>query len=396
MTTYNLNQTGIESLINSPRNINRVPNPTEIIEEKTFESVFGQHCDAGSFGTITQSPNGGVRKVLAFSQTPLVDLPGIHQNVKISHFNDKNYKLKKDDLSLEFTLSEPNHLHVVGGIMEGVILRSLQGIEGVVSYRDRTFTVIDGYIFMSTEMDKAPGKTTSELVQEQITLESALNISYNAALTLQQVHDYDIIHGDITPQNIMSDGQKTTITDFGNSQVVGLEMYFGLSYREANEKSFVVKFANDLPKIGTPAYFAPETFFEGTSISGDVFSMTTTTLYLTTGMLVAREIAEEGWSPKIYTATKEKMIENHVPKPVRQAILFNLAVNPNKRDLDMLISALGTSLGAELPAGVRAYSCPPVYAQTQSPIVSMDYLQQFGEAKTELLSGEEPKSKILQ
>ena len=126
MTRSGLQQTEIGSLVKSHGVRYTVPDPTKLIDQRTFETVFGQCRDSGSFGVITKSPYGGVRKVLAFSETPLVDLEGIHQNVKISHFNDKNYILQKDDISLKFSLSERNHLHVVGGIIEGVILRSLQ------------------------------------------------------------------------------------------------------------------------------------------------------------------------------------------------------------------------------------------------------------------------------
>ena len=374
------NMTGIEHLFDSSRTPYHLPDPTALIDPDIFQAVFGHPLDAGSFGAITQSSPGRVRKILAFSETP-VDLPsGIYSDVKIVHLGERNYKLRTDGLSEDFTLSEKDHLHVVGGIIEGVILRSLQNIEGVVSYHDRTFTVVDGHIFMSTEMDEAPGRTTYELAEEGMTLESALKISYDAASTLQQIHSQDIIHGDITPKNIMSDGNKTTITDFGNSRVIGLDLYLGLLYREDNEKSYVVSFANDLPIVGTPDYFAPETFFTGSSVPGDIYSMVTTTLHLTTGVVVAPTIREEGWSPEIYQSTKKAMIESNVPQPVRQAILFNLLTAPEKRNLEVLISALGTSLGAELPAGVRAYSCPSVFAKTQ-----LSY-SPHETAKTELLS----------
>ena len=89
------NTTGIEQMFDSSRTPYQLPDPTSILDPDVFRAVFGRSLDSGSFGTITQSPNGGVRKVLAFSETPLVDLEGIHQNVKISHFNDKNYILQK-------------------------------------------------------------------------------------------------------------------------------------------------------------------------------------------------------------------------------------------------------------------------------------------------------------
>jgi len=373
-------QTGIGSLDDLSRTDCCIPNPNALIDPDIFKAVFGRPLDAGSFGAITQSSPGRVRKVLAFSETRL-DLQGIYSNVNITHLGERNYKLRTDDLSLDFTLSEKDHLHVVGGIIEGVILRSLQNVEGIVSYHDRTFTVVDGHIFMSTEMDEAPGKTTDELMREGMTLESALRISYDAASTLQQIHDHDIIHGDITPRNIMSDGQKTTITDFGNSRVIGFDMYPRLSYREDNEKSYVVSFANVLPIVGTPAYFAPETPVVGSSIYGDTFSMVTTTLDLMTGVTVAPEIEESGWNNKIYNATKKAMIENDVPQSVRQAILFNLSTIPEERNLEVLISALGSSLDTKLPEGIRAYSCPSAFAKTQA----VDY-RSFENARTKLLS----------
>ncbi len=365
MESHYPRQTEIGTLDNLSRTDYCIPNPKMLNGQEIFESVFGLCRDAGSFGAVTQSPEGGVRKVLAFSVQPSVPLGGVHSNVKVKHLDGRDYSLQKENLSLNFTLSEPDHLHVVGGIMEGVILRSLKNVEGVVSYRDRKFATVDGYVFMSTEMDEAPGETTYKLVKDGLELESALNISYDAALTLQKVHDAHIVHGDITPKNIMSDGQQTTLTDFGNSKVIGLNKYLNLSFRELNEMSFVVEFADALPKIGTPAYFAPETMFEGSSIAGDIFSMTTTTFYLTTGSTIAPQIRKYGWNPDVYNFTKEKMLKNDVPKPIRQAILFNLAASPENRDLEVLISALGTSLGVELPSGVKTYSCPSVFARTQ-------------------------------
>ncbi|MBT4651652.1 protein kinase [Candidatus Woesearchaeota archaeon] len=393
MTRSGLQQTEIGSLVKSHGVRYTVPDPTKLIDQRTFETVFGQCRDSGSFGVITKSPYGGVRKVLAFSKKPLVPLEGVHHNVRIDHLGGKSYRLQEGDQSIDFTLSKSDHLHVVGGIIEGVILRSLQGVEGVVSYRDRKFTVVDKYIFMSTEMDEAPGEPTYDLVEKGLTLESALKISYDSALTLQKIHKENVIHGDITPKNIMSDGQRTTVTDFGNSRVTGSDLY-RLSFREANERSFVVSFANALPKIGTLDYFAPETFFEDSSIPSDIFSKTTTDLYLTTGMIVAPTIANEGENSIIFDVAEETMIGKGVPESVREAILFNLSVSPRERDLGRLISALGTSLGAERPVEIGA----PVYSSvsTQSELSSKprDY-QQFVEARTEMLPGGRYKRKMF-
>jgi serine/threonine protein kinase len=355
----------VETLDDLSKTDYRVPNPTRLTDDETFADAFGQPRDAGSFGAVTENSRGGVRKVLAFSINPLVDIEGVHLDVKVNHLWGRNYSLESQGETFDFTLSEDDHLHVVGGITEGVILRSLKDVEGVVSYRDRKFAVVAGTVFMSTEMDEAPGKTTRELVRTGLTLESALNISYSAASTLKKVHDRHIVHGDVKPENIMSDGKRTTLTDFGNSKMINLGMYSELSYREANEMSLVVKFANALPKIGTPAYSAPETPYEGTSIPGDVFSMHATIYKFLTGERIALKIAEQGWNPDLYNSTKKSMVEKGVPQAVRQAMLFNLSTTPENRDLDLTISALGTSLGAELPAGVRAYSCPSVFAQTQ-------------------------------
>ncbi|PIN75563.1 hypothetical protein COV17_03740 [Candidatus Woesearchaeota archaeon CG10_big_fil_rev_8_21_14_0_10_36_11] len=384
---YDPDQTRIEPLVELCRTQYCVPNPTTLVDPRVFEDVFGRRRDAGSFGTVTQSPKGGVRKILAFSVTPSVQLEGIHSDVKIDHIGGRDYVLRTGTgPSLEFTLSEPDHLHVVGGVMEGVILRSLQGVEGVVPYHDRKFIVVEGTIFMSTEMDEAPGEPTDKLLQRGITLETALRISYDAALTLQKIHEKDIVHGDVTPKNIMSDGTRTTITDFGNSRVIGFDRYSQLPYREDNERSFVVSCVNALPKIGTPAYFAPETLFEGPSIPGDVFSMTTTALYLMTGMIVAPAITKNGWSSKIRNVLETTMVGDRVPECVREAIYFNLSVSPIKRNLGTLIYALGKSLDKAVSDAVGVYSYSPVCAQTEVPRQYNIDLRQLGQATTELPS----------
>ncbi|MBT4935529.1 hypothetical protein HOL21_03000 [Candidatus Woesearchaeota archaeon] len=385
---YDPNQTRIKPIVEEHRTHYKAPVPTSLMTPDKFESLFGKRRGSGAFGTVTQNPRGGVSKVLAASvHPPVPSLKGTHFGVKVDHIDEKNYVLRNGVQSIDFTLSQFDHLHVVSGVIEGVILRSLQGVKGVVSYRDREFVAVDGDIFILTKMDEAPGEPTNHLMAQGLSLESALQISYDAAMTLQEIHDNDIVHGDIKPANIMSDGTRTTITDFGNSRLRGLDMYPRLPFREDNEASFVLNCAKTLLNTRTPAYAAPEVVFDGPSVSGDTFSMTTTALYLLTGgMIVAPAIASKGWESISYL-TKEIMLERGIPDCVQEAIQFNLNANPKRRDLGRLVYALGTALGTELPPDILVYT-PLIPTPTHFPSPQNVNIEQLGLAMTEFPSTE--------
>ncbi len=94
-------------------------------------------------------------------------------------------------------------------------------------------------------MQFAEGRNLQEILDEKRTLEprEAARIAYEVALGLQAVHDENIIHRDIKPDNILVSGS-------GAVKIVD----FGLAFDEEDKTSLTLSGAI----MGTPQYLSPE------------------------------------------------------------------------------------------------------------------------------------------
>src|SRR5688572_23254441 len=119
-------------------------------------------------------------------------------------------------------------------------------------------------------MELIPGRTLSKRLEEgSLPFGDVVRIGLQVASALDRAAQYDIVHGDIKPSNILeADSQTVKISDFG------------LSRRLSGSSNFKDQIA------GTPNYLSPETARgEKTDTRSDIYSLGVTLFELTFGKL---------------------------------------------------------------------------------------------------------------
>lgn len=150
---------------------------------------------------------------------------------------------------------------------EGKILSQFVGDPNVVTVRDWFEENGTAYIVM----EYIAGKNLQQLLEEKgkLTFDEAMEIVRPAAECLGRIHKQGIIHGDISPSNIMvSEGGTVKLLDFGTARVGGR--------RKEGELSLMLK----------PGY-APEEAYRQNSELGprlDIYALSATLYKLLTGV----------------------------------------------------------------------------------------------------------------
>src|SRR4051794_322992 len=156
---------------------------------------------------------------------------------------------------------------------EAAVLSSIAG-DHVVRVRDVVLTDADAVLVM----DYAAGGNLATVlsVRGQIAAPEVVTLVGPLAMVLADAHDRGIVHGDVTPANIVFDADgRPLLTDFGVARAVGTV-------------SDVVE--------GTPAYLAPEVLAgQPVTPAADVFALCT----------VARVALAVGSAPDALTAAVE-------------------------------------------------------------------------------------------
>lgn len=155
-------------------------------------------------------------------------------------------------------------------------------------------------------------------------LSEALDLAREACEALQYVHEQQIVHRDVKPQNLIDSSHGTVLVDFG----VAREL-------EEDDPGTV--------GIGTPRFMAPEVFAGGTvSPRSDVFGIAATLWTLITG------------KPPVYAEpTKLTDVCPDVSPSLERTIRAGLEMIPERRVAS--ISAFAKALGAPLsPARGRS------------------------------------------
>jgi hypothetical protein len=148
-------------------------------------------------------------------------------------------------------------------------------------------------------------------------VENAIDYVRQSAEALKYVHDQQIVHRDVKPQNLILGESGITLVDFGVARELG----------EEDEGTV---------GIGTPRFMAPEVFAGGTvSPRSDVFGLAATAWTLLVG------------KPPVYAdPTKLSELVPDVPPEVEETIKAGLEMIPERRVAS--VSAFATALGAPL------------------------------------------------
>lgn len=173
---------------------------------------------------------------------------------------------------------------------------------------------IDGVFVI--EMDYFEGhKLSDELSESGFKSPRTFDEIYNLFLQIldgvEYIHSKNICHGDIKPQNILTDGKKTKITDFGTSKII--------------EDLFIKTIDGE----GTWAYMAPE--IAGSNrryLNSDIYSLGVLLYKFLTGR-TPHETANQVINNFPYPKPRE--INDNIPENVEIIILKLLNRNPEQR-----------------------------------------------------------------
>ena len=170
-------------------------------------------------------------------------------------------------------------------------------------------------------MDLVQGADLGGLLKQHgrpgLPVENSIDYVRQTAEALQYVHEQQIVHRDVKPQNLILGDGGVTLVDFGVARELG------------DEDEGTVG-------IGTPRFMAPEVFAGGTvSPRSDVFGLAATAWTLMVG------------KPPVYAdPTKLSELVPEVPPEVEDTIKAGLEMIPERRVAS--VSAFATALGQPL------------------------------------------------
>lgn len=171
-------------------------------------------------------------------------------------------------------------------------------------------------------------------------LELVLRLGVKLARTLALVHTHGVVHGDVTPRNVLLRGQSPVLIDFGTAFLA----HVGDSARELPHRASI---------MGTRAYSAPERRrFEPLDARADIYALGCILYELVTNSrpLAAGDEGGEGcWIPASAHVTG-------VPTELDVLLLAMLASDPSERvgHASEVVAVLSRLLGESAPEGELA------------------------------------------
>jgi hypothetical protein len=171
-------------------------------------------------------------------------------------------------------------------------------------------------------MDLVEGTDLGILLKKRgnpgLPIEEATEYARQACEALQYVHEQQIIHRDVKPQNLILSDNGVVLVDFGIARML-----------DEDEISGTVG-------IGTPRYMAPEVFAGGTiSPRTDVFGLAATLWTLIAGK-----------APVYADPTRLSSVVGEVSSQLEQTIMAGLEMIPDRRVAS--VSAFAKAVGAPL------------------------------------------------
>jgi Protein kinase domain/GAF domain len=159
------------------------------------------------------------------------------------------------------------------------------------------------YIVMELVRGTDLGAQLNQRGQPGLPPTEAIEYARHACEALQYVHDQQIVHRDVKPQNMILAENGVILVDFGVARAIGSDETVGTI------------------AVGTPRYMAPEVFAGGTvSAASDIFSLAATLWTLMVG------------SPPRYGDTlKIEKVAPQLPPELREALVGGLEMLPEMR-----------------------------------------------------------------
>ncbi|HET9737905.1 MAG TPA: protein kinase [Solirubrobacteraceae bacterium] len=159
------------------------------------------------------------------------------------------------------------------------------------------------YIVMDLVRGTDLGAQLKERGAPGLPAQEAVDYARHVCEALQYVHDQQIVHRDVKPQNMILADDGVVLVDFGVARAIGSDETVGTI------------------AVGTPRYMAPEVFAGGTvSPASDVFSLAAT---LWTLMI--------GSPPRYGDVLKIEKVAPELPPELREALAGGLEMLPEMR-----------------------------------------------------------------
>jgi eukaryotic-like serine/threonine-protein kinase len=177
------------------------------------------------------------------------------------------------------------------------------------------------YIIMELVRGTDLGQQLSERGDPGLPYAEAIEYARHACEALQYVHDQQIVHRDVKPQNMILCDAGVVLVDFGVARAIGSDETVGTI------------------AVGTPRYMAPEVFAGGTvSPASDVFSLAATLWTLTVGA-----------PPRYGDVMKIDKVAPGLPPELAEALTGGLEMLPEMR----IPSALAFAEAVGVPISER-------------------------------------------
>ena len=159
------------------------------------------------------------------------------------------------------------------------------------------------YIVMELVRGTDLGAQLKQRGQPGLPPQEAIEYARHACEALQYVHDQQIVHRDVKPQNLILAENGVILVDFGVARAIGSDETVGTI------------------AVGTPRYMAPEVFAGGTvSAASDIFSLAATLWTLMVGS-----------PPKYGDVLKIDKVAPELPPELRDALAGGLEMLPEMR-----------------------------------------------------------------
>ena len=159
------------------------------------------------------------------------------------------------------------------------------------------------YIVMELVRGSDLGAQLKERGQPGLPPQEAIEYARHACEALQYVHDQQIVHRDVKPQNMILAENGVVLVDFGVARAIGSDETIGTI------------------AVGTPRYMAPEVFAGGqVSAASDIFSLAATLWALMIGS-----------PPRYGDVLKIDKVAPDLPPELREALAGGLEMLPEMR-----------------------------------------------------------------
>ncbi len=228
------------------------------------------------------------------------------------------YRATDSETGIDVALKQStNPLHDQRFEAEARLLASLQHPR-VVKVVDHFAEQTGQYVVMELVRGIDLGALIKQRGSPGLPVEQSIAFVREACEALQYVHDQQIVHRDVKPQNLIVSEKGVTLVDFGIARLMG-----------ADEEEGTVG-------IGTPRFMAPEVFAGGRiSPRTDVFGVAATLWTLMAGR-----------SPVYADPTKLSSVVPDVTPELERTVEAGLELIPERRVAS--VSAFAKALGAPL------------------------------------------------